>query len=163
MSNKDIKENDAILKELGLDKASEFDGKSDAELSAESKRLDVALKQLELEDRLEQAQTKKRKKQENRDRFEAAMKAITEELRRRKIRHTGCSHRKGGVGNREYGLPFEGGDSDTFAFIKHLLPDKTWFVLCQRCGAEFRDQNRITGEPATKIGDWTFEMALMAR
>ena len=163
MANKDIKENADILKELGIDKASEFDGKTDSDLTAEQKRLDIALKQLELEDRLEQAQTKKRKKKEQREQFEAAMKALSTELRRRRIRQTGCSHRKGGVGNRTEGLPAAGGDSEVFAFIKHLLPDRTWFVLCQRCGAEFRDANRFTGEPATKIGDWTFEMALMAR
>lgn len=161
--NDKIEKDQVFLKELGINQPSEFDGKSDAELTAKSKWLDVKLKELELDNRLEEAATKKRKKDEKRLQFEAAMKALTEELRRRKIRQTGCSHRKGGIGNRVEGLPAAGGDSDVFAFIKHRLPDGTWFCLCQRCGAEFRDENKITGEPATKIGDWTFEMALTSR
>jgi hypothetical protein len=157
MSDKDKN----VLKELGIGEASEFEGLSMSELTAEERRLDVELKRAELAERLENSEERKRKKRERKEQFEAAMRALGLELARRRARQKGCSHRKGGLASRE-GLPVEGGNGDSYALLKHQLPSGDWWVTCQRCAAEWYPEDRFTGRPATVIGGFTYKDALMA-
>src|SRR5260370_29481604 len=85
-----------ILKELGA--TSEFDNVSTADLTAEQKRLDVELKKLELEERQEAQQKRRSKKAEQKQEFEAKMRAIAVALAQREALQRGCTHRKGGLG-----------------------------------------------------------------
>lgn len=155
---------DAVLAELGIDptKPNEFDGKSNDDLAEEQRRLDVALKQLELQDRLETAAKKKRDREAKRAEYASKNKAILEELARRAAQMRGCSHRKGGQGDK-YGLPREGGDSDVFAILKHQLPTGAWVCWCQRCGAQWEPADPWTGRPETVIGNFSYRDALLAR
>lgn len=157
--------NQEILKELGINpgQANEFDGVSSADLLSEQTRLDVALKQLELQDRLETMASKKRKIDEKKREFDAKNREILNELGRRAARQRGCSHRKGGTtmaGQRDP-LPPQGGDSDKFALIKFRLPNGDWWVTCQRCNAEWFPEDRYTGRPETVIGGISHSQVLM--
>jgi len=156
-----------LFAELGIKpgQPNEFDGKSDSDLAEEQRRLDVALKQLELTDRLETMATKKRVKDQKRAEYQAKSREILTELARRAAQQRGCSHRKGGTARSgsAKALPIEGGDSDMYAIIKHKMPTGQWWCLCARCGAEWWPKDKYTGRPATIIGDFTYEMALAAR
>jgi len=163
MSDKD----NNVLKELGIapERQSEFDSKTVAELSQEERELDVKLKRLELQERLEKSEAKQAKIAEKKREFEAKMKAISYDLARKRAMQRGCSHRKGGqiqAGSKGQ-LPLEGGDSDMFAVIKHQLPSGDWMIQCQRCGAEWLPADRFTGRPASIIGGITYRQALAFR
>ena len=164
-SQKDKDNQAAILKELGIapGQSNEFENVSSADLLAEQTRLDVELKKLELQDRLETMAAKKRKFEEKKREFDAQNKAITDELGRRAARQRGCSHRKGGTamaGSRDP-LPVGGGDADVYALIKFKLPNGDWWVSCQRCNAEWYPEDQFTGRPQTVIGGISHEQVLM--
>ncbi len=159
------KQNDSILKELGINpgQANEFDGKSSKELLNQQTQLDVELKKLELQDRLETMASKKRKFDEKKREYEAKNRQLLDELGRRAARQRGCSHRKGGTtqaGSRDP-LPAQGGDAEKFALIKFRLPNGDWWVNCQRCGAEWFPQDSFTGRPETIIGGISHSQVLM--
>jgi hypothetical protein len=153
-----------LFAELGIKpgEPNEFDGKTNEDLAEEQRRLDIALKQLELSDRLETAAKKKRDRDAKRTEYAAKNKALLEEIARRAAQMRGCSHRKGGAGSSK-GLPPEGGDSDMFALLKHQMPSGFWEVWCQRCGAHWEPADPFTGRPATVIGDMTYKDAVLAR
>jgi hypothetical protein len=167
-TNKDKNELDkTLLKELGIDpeKPNEFEGKSTKDLEEENRRLDVALKQLELEDRVQTMAAKKKARDAKRAEYLAKTDEILKELARRAGRQRQCSHRKGGtsVRGQSMPLPYEGGDADTYALIKHQLPGGEWWILCQRCGAEWFPEDKFTGRPATVIGGFSWKDAMLAR
>jgi hypothetical protein len=158
------KEQEVFLKELGITPGqSEFENVSTQDLLAEQTRLDVELKKLELQDRIETMASKKRKYEEKKREFDAKNQAVAAELGRRATRQRGCSHRKGGTtvaGSRDP-LPMGGGDSDTYALVKFKLPNGDWWVTCQRCGAEWFPEDRFTGRPETVIGGISHSQVLM--
>ena len=148
-----------ILKDLGV--SSEFDNVTTEDLTAEQKRLDIELKKLELEERLETQTKRKNKRLELKREFDAKMRAIAVALAQREMAQRRCNHKKGGLGV-EAVINGQGTD-ENYALLKHQLSDKTWFVQCQRCGAEWRPANRFTGESETVIGGFTYRDALKAR
>jgi hypothetical protein len=116
-----------------------------------------------LADRIETMATKKRKYEDKKREFDAKNQAIAAELGRCATRMRGCSHRKGGTtvaGSRDP-LPMGGGDSDVYALIKFRLPNRDWWVNCQRCGAEWLPEDRFTGKPETVIGGISHSQVLM--
>jgi hypothetical protein len=160
--NTDSKDKDFhndILRDLGV--TNDFDGVSTADLSAEEKRLEVQIKRLELEEKIE-AQTKRRsKKLELKREFEAKLRAIQVFLAQREALQRGCNHKKGGVG-KEAVIHGQGTD-ENYALLKHQLPSGDWLIQCQRCSGEWYPEDRFTGRPATTIGGFTYRDALMAR
>lgn len=161
------KEQDVYLRELGINSeaTNEFDGKPTADLVEEQRRLDVEIKRLELDEKIEAMAGRKRKKEQKLSEFNMKNRQIAAELGRRASSQRICQHRKGGVTipGTANPLPPEGGDSDMFSIIKHQMPGGEWVIFCSRCGAEWWPANKFTGQPETVIGGYSWRYMLAAR
>jgi len=121
--------------------------KTNADVLAELSALELEEKKLDLEIKRE-AVAKIRSQRENKlAEHRAKMLAVSQFLANRKATQEHCNHRKGGTGA---GAVINGEGSDSmFAIFKHKLPDGKYFVLCSRCGREWRAGNKILNIPET--------------
>lgn len=104
---------------------------TDAEVLAESARLDLEFKRANLELVQEQLQTLKDKKEEKRRKMQKQDRDLKENARQKELREKNCKHRKGGR-NKE-GL--DKGNGANYAVIQNTYPNGDVQVMCQRCGA----------------------------
>jgi hypothetical protein len=126
---------------------SEFDTKTNAELSAASAALDAELKMLDLELKRDQVAKIKAALDTKRERARSAQTAIKQYLAQREAQQRACNHLKGGTGAEAF---LRGqGDSPYYAVIKHKLPCNKYMVLCQRCGKEWHPAQPVFGIEAT--------------
>ena len=102
---------------------------------------------LELELLREQVETMRA----NRQRKQLSHAQVENELeigkRNQRNREANCTHRKGGMGLE--GVHGKGNDPQ-YAVVKHQLPLGDWFIVCQRCGKEWRKSDPDNGGKPTK-------------
>jgi hypothetical protein len=87
------------------------------------------LEQLQLEEALANAETRRSRTAERRNRVQAIERSLTEGNARQRDIQSRCAHRKGGKG---VAMLYQGNDSN-YAVIKHTLSHGPTIVICQRC------------------------------
>jgi hypothetical protein len=124
-----------------------LEAKTNAEILSELSALELEEKALDLE--IKRETVAKIRSQRNAKLEEARSKilATMQFLMQRKMNQANCNHRKGGIG-AEAVMRGQGSDA-MYAVIKHKLPSGKYFVLCQRCGAEWHPPVAILGEVGT--------------
>lgn len=125
----------------------ELQAKADA-LATEERMLELEIKR-ETVAKMRQVRADKLAAAKQNSDLSRAQIASRERLKRN------CTHRKGGRGP---GAVMNGqGTDDHYAFIKHVLPSGRLFILCTRCGGEWKSRDPLTGE----AGDSDFEVMNM--
>jgi hypothetical protein len=104
---------------------------TDAEVLAESARLDLAMKRASLELVQSQLTEFEEKKAQRKRRLQKAEFDLAESNRQKALREANCKHRKGGR-NKE-GL--DKGNGSDYSVIQNTYPAGDVQVMCQRCGA----------------------------
>lgn len=132
----------------------DLESKTNAQLQAEAIALEMDYKKQEMEFRRQEMEYRKvdiEIKKEDLSKLMAARAtkleqanakktAILQFLATRKASQDHCNHRKGGRGPE--GVMHGQGTDDAYAVIRHRLPHRMFFVLCQRCGKEWHPENK---------------------
>lgn len=161
----------ADIKDTNLDQFDEYinstvAGKSDAEVDAELKRLElqqraqeVEYKKYDIELKKEEFKKLQGKRQEVLETTKQKMASLRNFIANREATQARCNHRKGGTGQEA--IIHGQGSSAMYCVIKHRLPNATYMVLCQRCNKEWHDaQGPWNGYPETKPATKGFKEAL---
>lgn len=120
-----------------------FEGMTNAQLVAESAKIDAEMKQLDLELKREQVSKLRSSINQKKDNAKSRDIAIKNFLMQRDLQQSHCNHHKGGTGAEAF-LTGQGSDAE-YCVIKHRLPCGRYFVLCQRCGKEWHPAQAIFG------------------
>jgi hypothetical protein len=87
------------------------------------------LEQLQLEEALANAETRRNKTAERNNRIKAIERSLKDTQARQRDIQNRCAHRKGGKG---VAMLYQGNDSN-YAVVKHTLSHGPTIVICQRC------------------------------
>lgn len=110
-------------------------GKSDAEVAAELKALELEEKRLDLELKREAVALHRGRRQAQLEATQQKMQSLRNFIAQRAAQQAKCNHRKGGIGPEA--LINGEGSSPMYCVIKHRLPSGNYFVICSRCGKEW--------------------------
>lgn len=124
-----------------------LESKTNADVTAELAALEMEEKQLDLEIKRETVSKIRAQRASKLEEARSKTMAVKQFLAQRKAVQDNCNHRKGGIG-AEAVMRGQGTDA-MYAVIKHKLPCNRYFVLCQRCGAEWHPAQPIFGIKAT--------------
>jgi hypothetical protein len=108
-------------------------------------------KLLDLELKREQVSKLRSARQDKLNKAKANSEQARQMIASRERLKKNCTHKKGGRGP---GAVMNGqGTDDQYALMKHVLPSGRLFILCGRCGGEWKSRDPLTGE----AGDAGFE------
>lgn len=125
------------------DFTSALENKTNAEIVSELTELELEEKRLDLEIKRETVAKIRSQRAAKLEEGRSKLMATRQFLAQRKANQDNCNHRKGGIG-AEAVMRGQGTDA-MYAVIKHKLPCNRYFVLCQRCGAEWHPAQPLFG------------------
>jgi len=118
-----------------------FETLTNAQLAAESAKIDAEMKALDLELKREQVSKLRAQTNQKLDNARARDLSIKNYMAQRDAQQSNCNHKKGGTGSEAF---LRGqGDSPYYSIIKHKLPSGQYMVLCQRCGKEWHAADKF--------------------
>lgn len=111
------------------------DNMTDLQLDRLYKRLEFKLKRAELGLKLDEAARHKAVREQKISDFNEKMKSLKKFISDREAIQNTCNHKKGARGVD--GVMRRQGTDAMYSIIRHVLPDGSFFVICQNCHKEW--------------------------